>query len=113
MPYDERMADRIREIIAERTDNVIEKKMFGGLCFLVDDKICVAVKSDKIFARVAPDVFEAALGQDGITTMDRGFKTMKGYLYINFDLLQTQKQLEHWVNLALDFNPLAKSSKGK
>lgn len=113
MPYDEKMADRVREIIAERTDNVEEKRMFGGLCFMVDDKICVAVKSDKMFTRLAPDVFDKALGKDGITTMERGNTTMQGYLYIDYALLQTQSQLQHWVGLALDFNPLAKASKRK
>jgi TfoX/Sxy family transcriptional regulator of competence genes len=113
MAYDEHMANRVRELIALRTSNVEEKKIFGGLCFMVDDKICVAVKTDKMFTRLAPDVYEKALELDGITTMSRGHTIMKGYIYIDFDQLQTQKQLAHWVNLALDFNPLAKSSKQK
>lgn len=112
MAYDEKMADRVRELIAERTTNVIEKKMFGGLCFMVDDKICVAVKSDKMLARLAPNVYEDALEKPGITMMaKKAGPVMKGYIYIDYDQLQTPKQLVHWVNLALDFNPLAKSSK--
>jgi TfoX/Sxy family transcriptional regulator of competence genes len=112
MAYDEKMADRVRELIAARTINVIEKRMFGGLCFMVDDKICVAVKSDKMLARLAPDVYEDALEQPGVTMMvKKSGPIMKGYIYIDYDQLGTQKQLAHWVNLALDFNPLAKSSK--
>ncbi len=113
MPYDEKMADRIREIIAERTDLVEERTMFGGLAFLVDDKLCVAVKADKIFVRLAHDIYETTLDQPGVASMKRGATAMKGYLYINFDLIHTQKQLEYWVGLALDFNPLAERSARK
>jgi len=112
MAYDEKMADRVREIIAERTNSVVEKRMFGGLCFMVEDKICVAVKSDKMLARLAPDVYEDALEKHGVTMMaKKSGPVMKGYIYIDYDQLTTHKQLAQWVNLALDFNPLAKSSK--
>jgi TfoX/Sxy family transcriptional regulator of competence genes len=111
MPYNENMADRVRELIAERTTNVEERKMFGGLCFLVDDKICVAVKADRMLARIAPELYETAIEEDGCTPMARSGTNMVGYLYIDFDRLNTHKQLAHWVNLALDFNPRAKASK--
>ena len=54
MPYNEKIADRVREIIASATDKVEEKKMFGGLCFMVDDKMCVGVKADRIMVRISP-----------------------------------------------------------
>lgn len=111
MPYNEHMADRVRELLAERTTNVEERRMFGGLCFLVEDKICVAVKADRILARIAPELYEDAIEQDGCTPMARSGTNMTGYLYIDFDYLRTYKQLAHWVNLALDFNPRAKASK--
>ncbi|GAB3923410.1 TfoX/Sxy family protein [Mucilaginibacter myungsuensis] len=110
MPYDETMVNRVREIIADRTDKVEERAMFGGLAFLVDDKLCVAVKTDKIFARLAPEVYEAVVDKEGISLMKRGNTAMKGYVYIDFDMLQNQTQLERWVGSALDFNPLAERS---
>lgn len=111
MAYNEQLANRVRELIAERTTNVEERKMFGGLCFLVDDKICVAVKKDKMLARVAPEIYEAAIEEDGCTPMSKSGTNMTGYLYVDEAYLNTPKQLAHWVNLALDFNPKAKSSK--
>jgi len=111
MAYHEQLANRVRELIAERITNVEQRKMFGGLCFLVDDKICVAVKKDKMLARVAPEIYDAVIEEDGCTPMSRSGTNMKGYLYVDENYLRTQKQLAHWVNLALDFNPRAKSSK--
>ena len=111
MAYNQHMADRMRELIATRTSNVTEKKMFGGLCFLVDDKICVAAKSDQMFLRIAPELYEKALEEDGCEPMIRAGKQMKGYFYVHYDQLRTHQQLAHWVNLALDFNPLARSYK--
>lgn len=111
MAYNTQLADRVRELIAERTTNVEERKMFGGLCFLVDDKICVAVKADKMLARVAPELYESLIEEEGCTPMSRSGTNMTGYLYVADDHLHTQKQLARWVNLALDFNPRAKSAK--
>ena len=111
MPYNEHMANRMRELIALRTSNVTEKKMFGGLCFLVDDKICVAAKADKMFLRIAPELYDDAIELPGCEPMSRFGKNMTGYLYVDYEQLRTHQQLAHWVNLALDFNPLAKSSK--
>lgn len=111
MAYHEQLANRARELIAERTTDVEERKMFGGLCFLVDDKICVAVKTDKILVRIAPEIYDDAIEKDGCTPMSKSGTNMTGYLYVDENYLHTQKQLAHWVNLALDFNPRAKSSK--
>ena len=51
MPYKEKLADRVREIIFSQQENVEEKKMFGGLCFMVNDKMCVGVESDRLMVR--------------------------------------------------------------
>lgn len=111
MAYNEQLANRVRELIAERTANVEERKMFGGLCFLVDEKICVAVKKDKMLARIAPEIYDTAIEEEGCTPMSKSGTNMTGYLYVDENHLHTQKQLTYWVNLALDFNPRAKSSK--
>lgn len=111
MAYNTQLADRIREVIAERTDKVEERKMFGGLAFLVDDKICVAAKADKMLVRIAPELYDEAIEEAGCTPMAKAGKNMIGYLYVSIDYLDTPKQLSHWVNLALDFNPRAQSSK--
>lgn len=114
MAFNEKLADSVRELIAETgEERVEEKKMFGGLCFMVDDKICVGVKQDKILVRIDPDLFDEALEKEGCTPMAHSGKTMKGYLFVSDEFLTTKKELAYWVNLALDYNPIAKSSKKK
>jgi len=112
MPINEILANRVREIIADSgEERVEEKQMFGGLCFLVDDKICVGIKKDRMLVRIAPQLHEDALEKDGVLPMARDDRGMIGYLYVLDEFLETQKELYYWVNLALEFNPVAKSSK--
>jgi TfoX/Sxy family transcriptional regulator of competence genes len=114
MAYNEQLADRVRELIAAGTTHTIEeKRMFGGLCFMVDDKICVGVKQASILVRLDPALFEEALEKEGCTPMMNSRRTAKGYVFVDEAVLGTQKQLAYWVKLALDFNPFAKSTKKK
>ena len=113
MAFNEIMANRVREIMAAATNKVAEKKMFGGLCFMVDDKICVGVRKDTILVRLDPAVFEQALEQEGCQPMVHGGRVMKGYVFVDENVLHTKKQLLYWVHLALDFNRFAKQAKKK
>jgi TfoX/Sxy family transcriptional regulator of competence genes len=113
MAYNEKLADRVREIIAETHDRVEEKKMFGGLCFMVNDKMCLGVEQERIMVRLDPEVYEQALEKEGCTPMDFTGKVMKGYVFVDAAVLNTTKKLDHWVQLALDFNKRAKASKKK
>ena len=112
MPYDEKLANRIRERLAE-LDNVEEKKMMGGLCFMVNDKMCVGIMKDDLMCRIDPEVYESSLEKTGCKEMALGGKTMKGYVLVDETGTRTKKDLECWVHLALEFNPKAKSSKKK
>lgn len=111
MPYNEKIADRVREIIASTTDKVEEKKMFGGLCFMVDDKMCVGVKADRIMVRISPEAFEKAMAEEGFEAMVHGGKTVAGFGFVHEEQLATKRQLLHWVNLALQFNKEVPPSK--
>jgi TfoX/Sxy family transcriptional regulator of competence genes len=113
MAYNEKMADRVRELIATAEKNVEEKRMFSGLCFMVNDKMCVAVRPDSIMVRMDPALSEAALEKEGVVPMIHSGKIMPGFVFVDEGVLTTQKQLEYWVGLALDFNETAKSSKEK
>jgi len=114
MAYNEQLADRIREILAEARANVFEKKMFSGLSFLVDDKLCVSVAAnDRMLTRLSPTDYEKAVEQNGVEPMMRNGKAMKGYVYISLDVVKSDKELKYWVDKALDYNPIAKSSKSK
>lgn len=87
--------------------------MFGGLCFMVNDKMCLGVEQERIMVRIDPAVYEEALEKDGCTPMDFTGKVMKGYVFVDAAVLNTNKRLDYWVQLALDFNKRAKVSKKK
>ncbi len=113
MAYNEKLADRCREIIAETHENVEEKKMFGGLCFMVNDKMCVGVESERLMLRVDPDKYDELMEKDGCKPMNFTGKVMKGFVFVDEEVLNTKKKLEYWIKLALEFNAFAKPSKKK
>jgi TfoX/Sxy family transcriptional regulator of competence genes len=111
MSINESIANRVRELIAEREKNVEEKKMFGGLCFMVNDKMCVGVELNRIMVRFDPDKTAELMEKDGVTPMDFTQKVMKGYAFVDINVLNTKDKLEYWIKLALDYNKIAKPSK--
>ena len=113
MAFNEKLADKTREIISLTHQNVEEKKMFGGLCFMVNDKMCVGVVKERLMARINPNQFDELIEKDGCIPMDFTGKIMKGFVFVEAEELNTKKKLEYWVNLALEFNKLAKASKKK
>jgi TfoX/Sxy family transcriptional regulator of competence genes len=113
MAYDEKLADRVREIIAESHKNIEEKKMFGGLCFMVNDKMCVGVEKERLMLRIDPEKYGDAIEKEGCSPMDFTGRPMKGYVFVDTDVVRTKKQLHYWINLALEYNKIAKASKKK
>ena len=113
MAYNEKLADRVREIIAVTHKNVEEKAMFGGLCFMVNDKMCVGVEKERMMVRLDPEKYEDVINKEGVKPMDFTGKVMKGYVFVDADALNTKKKLEYWMNLALEYNKIAKPSKKK
>jgi TfoX/Sxy family transcriptional regulator of competence genes len=112
MAYDEKLSDRIREALAD-VPSVEEKKMFGGICYMVDGKMCVGVVKDEMMCRIDPDIYEEALKKRGCREMDFAGKPMEGYVYVSAEGMQTKEQFDYWINLCLEYNPKAKSSKKK
>jgi len=110
MAYNERLADRVREALAD-IPNVEEKKMFRGVTFMVNDKMCVSVSGDELMLRLDPEITEQLAEENGTRPMVHGGKHMKGFIYISEERFRTQKDFDHWIKLALDFNPRAKASK--
>lgn len=113
MAYNEKLANNVRELIALTHKKVEEKKMFGGLCFMVNDKMCVGVEKERLMIRLDPAKYDEVLEKEGCKPMDFTGKVMKGYVFVDAGVLTTKKKLEYWVNLALDYNKVAKSSKKK
>ena len=113
MAYDEFLADRIRQTLKEKSVHFEEKKMMGGLTFMVDNKMCVGIVKKNLMARVGPDEYEEALKKEGCNEMNFTGRPLKGYVYIEPFAVVDEAQLSYWIQLCLDYNPLAKSSKKK
>ena len=113
MSFDEKLANRTRELISKTHPITEEKKMFGGLCFMVDHKMCIGVERDRMMVRLDPARYEEVLEKEGCSPMDFTGKPMRGYVFVDKDVLRTQKQLNYWVQLALQYNIVAKASKKK
>lgn len=113
MAYNEKLADRVREIISATHEISEEKKMFSGLCFMVNDKMCVGVEKDRLMVRFDPALQDELMEREDCLPMDFTGRIMKGYAFVDISALNTKKKLEYWIKLALDYNPVAKSSKKK
>ena len=113
MAYDEHLADRISRALQDKHILFVEKKMMGGVCFMVDGKMCVCITKENLMARIGPEVYEEALKKDGCHEMNFTGKPMKGFVYIDPDGVDMDEDLEYWIQLALDYNPKAKRSKKK
>ena len=111
MAFDERLADRVRASLQKQSARFVEKPMMGGLCFMVDGKMCLGVDKTRLMVRLDPELSEAALARPGCVPMDFTGRPMRGFVFIQPDGLKSAKQLNEWVGLALDFNPRAKASK--
>tara|TARA_R110001583_G_scaffold34847_9_gene116658 strand:- start:3928 stop:4281 length:354 start_codon:yes stop_codon:yes gene_type:complete len=111
MAYNKLLADRIGRFLEENKVDFYEKKMFGGLCFMVENKMCVGIIKDELMARIGTEKYVEALTKNGCKEMTFTGKPMKGYVYLDDNALDLDSDLEYWLQLALDFNPLAKASK--
>lgn len=102
MAYDDGLAQRIREQLQDYP-NVEEKKMFGGLCFMVSRHMCCGIVGDKLMARVGPGQYEEKLKKEHAATMDFTGKPMKGMLYVESEGVQSDKDLREWIDTCLNF----------
>ena len=117
MAYDEYLADRIRQIFQEKHVVVEEKNMMGGLCFMLDEKMCCGIHYDKkkdtdlLMARIGEEAYPNAITKTGCHPMDFTGRPMKGYVFVDGNGFDNDNDLEHWITLAIAFNPFAKASK--
>jgi TfoX N-terminal domain len=112
MAYNEILAQRMRDLLAGQPI-LLEKKMMGGLCFMVDGKMCVGIIGEDLMARIAPEMMETAYQRRGCRAMDFTGRPMKGFVFVSPEGTDAPEALEYWVDLALAFNPFAQASKKK
>ncbi len=103
MPYDEGLAERLREIFMDR-QGVVEKKMFGGLAFMLRGHMCCGIVNDTLMARVGPDQYEEALSRPCAREMDFTGRPLKGFIYVAPEGFESDADLHIWVSLCEGFN---------
>jgi hypothetical protein len=114
MAYVLKLADRIREYLVRFPKlKIEEKKMFRGLTFMVNDKMCISVSGENLMCRFDADKHEEIAEKNGFKPMIMKGKEYKGYCYVNPMGYNSKKDFEYWVNLCLAYNEKAKSSKKK
>lgn len=107
------LLERVRATLAP-VRNVKEKRMFGSVAFMVNDKMCVTVgdhKDHQMMVRIDPAAYERALARKGARPAVMRGREYRGYVFLVEEGVRTQRELDSWVGLALDFNRKAKRSK--
>lgn len=102
MAYDEMLAERIRERVGHRR-GLSEKKMFGGIAFLLDGHMFAGVIDASLMARVGPDSWESALGMEHVREMDFTGKSLRGYVYVDAKGLADDTALDSWLDQCAAF----------
>ena len=114
MAYDNNLAEKVREYLSNFPEiNVEEKKMFGGLGFMVNEKMCINISGEKLMCRYDPVLEEEITEKPGFEPMIMKGKAMKGYCYVHSDGFDKKNDFEYWLDLCLEYNHRAKSSKKK
>jgi len=112
MAYNEQLADKVREALSHLR-KVEEKKMFRGITFMVNGKMCVSVGDTELMCRIAPEVYEEAIERNGCRPMIHGKRVMKGFVFVSEEGYARKKDFDYWIGLALEFNKKAKASAKK
>lgn len=106
MAYNSELTKRVRQALGPLPD-VQEKKMFGSIGFIVNGKLCIGVgdhKDHNMMVRVGPEMYEEALKKKGAGPAIMRGREYKGYIFLVTEAVKTDKDLQYWVDLALDFN---------
>jgi TfoX/Sxy family transcriptional regulator of competence genes len=102
MVYSKQLADRLRKILSA-FKGVTEKKMFGGLAFMLYGNMCCGVVGDTIMVRTGPDLYETTLQKSYARPMDFTGRVMRNFVYVDPEGIQSDESFQELVNLAINF----------
>jgi len=102
MAYSESLALRVRQLVG-RSHGIIEKKMFGGVCFLLNGNMCVGVWKTSLIVRLGPEDGKSAINEPNVVPFDITGRPMKGWIMVEPDGIETDEQLNRWTERALEF----------
>jgi len=106
---DEALLNRVKAALAGIRP-VEERRMFGGITFMVRGRMCVSVGKERIMCRIDPALHDAALERKGCRTVVMNGRQYRGFVHVEAAALKTKRDLDHWIGLALDYNRKAKAS---
>jgi len=101
MAYDEKLVQRLRRALAN--EDVVERKMFGRLTFMVSGHMCCGVEDDEMMVRVGPDAYESSLRHSGVKPFDVTGEPMKGMVWVKTEELRSSSQLKNWIEKGLTY----------
>ena len=102
MAYDEDVANRVRQAVAAH-EGLSERKMFGGLCLMLNGNMFAGIIGGELMLRVGPHRFEELLAKPGARPMDFTGRPMNGYLYVSPVAFSTAEDLSTWLEPALEY----------
>jgi hypothetical protein len=102
MAYDERLADRVRELLADES-GLAERKMFGGLAFLLDGNMAVGLSGDELMVRVGAEGMDEALAREHVRPFEMSGRPTRGFVLVAPEGVRTKRQLAAWVGRGVTF----------
>ena len=102
MAFSESLADRIRHVLSSQR-GIVEKKMFGGVGFLLAGNICVGVWKTSLIARLGPAQYDAALAQPHVREFDITGRAMRGWVLVEAEAIDDDQDLRAWIDRSLKF----------
>ncbi|MYC30387.1 MAG: TfoX/Sxy family protein [Chloroflexi bacterium] len=102
MAYNEELAHRVRSVLAPR-ENITERKMFGGLAFMLNGNMCCCVDKSNLVVRTGPDRYEEALQSPNARVFDLTGRPMRGFVYVDEEGLESESALKDWVDISVAF----------
>jgi hypothetical protein len=110
MAYNEHLANRVREAFIDQP-KVDEVEMFKGLCFMVNEKMCICIRDNGLLCRIGQGQAAIELETGDCRQMIHGTRVMKDFVWVDGEDLTTAQKFNRWITLALAFNKIAKASK--
>ncbi len=102
MAYDEALAERARDVLALR-EGLSERKMFGGICFMLGGNMACGVLGDELLVRMPPDDAERALGERGTRVFDFTGRPARGVVVVAPEAVESEAEFASWVDAGADF----------
>ena len=112
MVYNLDLIERVR-IALLKIPHVEEKKMFGSLAFMVNGKMCISARRDRLMCRIDPAIHSEAISRKGVSTVIMKGREYKGYVHVKDNAVKSSEDLNYWLDLALNFNRKLTKAKNK